>query len=412
MSFKQAALIASAIVVMTAFEAEAGCGDIPKAAVQIINSSPIIDGILSESCWQREADFKDFKLDGTRETARKQTEAWAARNDEWLFFAFRCYDHSIKGKRRGSSQRGKWTKADESVQILISPVASSEAHYCFIVNAGRTQEQYRCEGKSRHIDWNAHWRSATGADIRKGFWTAEVAIPLFYLSGGAPGDEWRLNLVRIKRDGTPEMSSWVPATDGTDSPTAFGIIKGFSEISAGRVFAPLIEAAKVQELQDFPERCYKVTMTLRNDGNRAGVLTAYAIDRTASGQSRSKEYRIEMDCGHTRTMTITVPIDDFVKRSTYAVVKLQDQLGTWELVREIKPEGTAKPLSICMDRSYYTTEERAHLIADITLPERELVKSTIRIKNPFISKDGITSEIRQCWCSYRFNTLACERLRY
>ena len=362
----------------------------PTTQVSIIDQPPLIDGNLAEACWQRPADCRDFKVLDTGKPATQQTAVWLARDDTWLFVAFKCYEAKVGEIECQVQSRDGSVNRDDSVELFISPGTDGKTYYHFMLNAAGVHGDNRSEGAEHHIPWDAHWRSAAVIDPKQRVWTAEIAIPLSYLCANAGEKEWRLNLCRYRKPDPPEFSAWAPIKQSFHEPEHFGRLDGLAGLKPQAVFAPVLQKAAVGALLDFPVRCYPVTVAVRNDGGVAGEITAYAVDITEKGQMRSSDQNLHLDPGHYKSQEITVPIAEFVQRRTQVVLTFRDDLGVWSVVKEIKPERSTKPLSVCMDRSYYTTEAQAHLIADVVLPPAELLKSKLRVRCSWLPKALVT----------------------
>ena len=103
-------------LVCAAASSAAGAGG-PKAKVSVTNAEVAVDGMLTETCWQREADFADFKLLASGKSATQQTEAWVARDDTWLYVGFKCYDSAADRIACRVTERDASVHQDEWVEL-------------------------------------------------------------------------------------------------------------------------------------------------------------------------------------------------------------------------------------------------------------------------------------------------------
>ena len=371
----------------------AGAGG-PEAKVSVTNAEVTVDGKLTEPCWQRDADFADFKLLDSDKSATQQTEAWLARDDTWLYVGFKCHDPAADRIACRVTERDASVHQDESVEIFISPGTSGRTYYHFIVTATGLQGDNRSVGEDHNVDWDGHWRSAATIDAAKKCWYAEVAVPLFYLSRSEGEREWSFNLCRERWHEKVELSSWSSLKQNFHRPELFGRIEGLARLKPRDVFAPVMAGAKVGELLDLPDRCYKVTVTLKNQGKLPGTVNVFARDITKDGDVTLEEPNVHLGPGHARTVEITVPVKEFVQRRTQAGLLLKDGLSKWEFVKGVGAERSTQPLIVCMDRSFYTTEEKGGLICDLDLPEQVIRQCSLRIKSPFL-QDDMVQDVQQ-----------------
>ena len=363
--------------------------ELRTATAAVVTAPLVVDGKLTEPCWQRAPDCAGFRLLDTGEPATEQTDAWIVRDDTWLYAAFRCHDSAAGKITCLKTERDASVHLDESVEIFVSPGTSGRTYYHFIVTAAGVQGDNRSVGEDHNIDWDGHWRSAATIDTDGKCWYAETAIPLFYLSMEEGEGEWNFNLARERWQAKQEWSCWSPTTVSFHRPEQFGRIQGLRGLQPREVFAPVITDAEAGELLDLPERCYKVTLKLENHGQLADLVNAFARDITDEETTTRTEPNVPLGPGHSRSVQITVPIREFVQRRTRVGLSLTDSLGAWEFLRGCAAERSSKPLIVCMDRSYYTSETQGGLIHDINLPEMALQHSRIRINAPFLATDTV-----------------------
>lgn len=360
---------------IAAATAEPPCLDVPI----IDTAPPVIDGNLTEPFWQRAADVTDFRLLNTGERPAQGTEVWLARNDSWLFVAFRCKEPDAGQIRCQVTERSGSVHRDDSVEVFLSPGTGGDTYWHFLINAAGVQSDNRSKGRDHNIEWDGHWRSATVMDAEQGCWTAELAIPLFYLTARTGNAEWTGNFARTRRTGAAEFSTWSPVKGSYHVPESFGTLRGLKGIKADPVFAPVLTTVDVGPLLDIPRRYYEVTAGLKNQGGVPGTVGIYAVDRTAEGETCTPVLDKDLGAGHAATVKVEVDVEKILVRSTDVVAVYEDDLGTWHWRTQVDRKLESKPLLTAMERSYYTQEKTGRLVYQVNLPPSIIPQTSIRI---------------------------------
>ncbi|MHC4873254.1 MAG: sugar-binding protein [Planctomycetota bacterium] len=326
------------------------------------NKSPvIIDGILSEQNWQRVPDFKDFTILQSRKAAGAATEAWISKDNNWLYLAFKCYDDQPGNIKIEQKDRNAPIHKDDSVEVFISPGTDGKTYFHFITNAAGVQGDNFIENKNR-TNWDGYWRSAAKINDREKYWTAEIAVPLFYLSEKKGNGDWKFNVVRSKRHDGEEYSSWSQLSILDFHTVAeFGQITGLEKITPQKVFAPVMLQAKRGALQDFPIRCYEVDVSMRNDG-KEGELQLAAEDIIGKTVKTTDIVKVKIPEAHTVSKKIIVPVEELLRRKARYTAFLNDELGKWFVSGKVSEASSSKITDIFFDRSFYTAEKTAGLV--------------------------------------------------
>lgn len=352
---------------------------VPSVTVKPVDTPPVIDGALSEPLWQRPADAKDFKVLNTGELAKEQTEVWLARDNAWLFVAFKCHEPAAGKIVCAVKSRDRGVHQDDSVEVFISPGTKGKTYWHFIVNAAGVQGDNRSEGEDHGIPWNGHWRSAARIDAGAGCWTAELAIPLFYLTDKAGAEPWTLNFTRSRRVEKLTFSAWSPVKGSFHSPAEFGKLEGLAGVKGEKMFAPVMGAVKVSGLIDIPRRYYVVSIEALNQGAVAGKVNGQAVDITKDGETKSPAVPQELGPSHKGEIKLEVDVEKIVVRNTRALLTLTDALGTWTASTEVDRRKESKPLMAAMDRTYYTQEKTGGVMVQVNLPATVLEKARLRV---------------------------------
>jgi hypothetical protein len=190
-----------------------------RAKCARIASPPRIDGRLTENAWRGAAPIRDFylaPLDGRPEVS---TRAWAAYDEQALYFAVRCAESEMNSLQLEERGRDGDVFQDDSIELFLDPREPDRQVHQFVVSADAEKLDVRHEGRdplqTQHFEWNARWQAA----IRRheDAWTLEMRIPWRALPLDAPGsgDELGLHVARNRpRPGlSPEetLSHWSPA---------------------------------------------------------------------------------------------------------------------------------------------------------------------------------------------------------
>lgn len=336
--------------------------EVREAGIVQVQEPPTIDGRLVEPVWQSVPEFSEFTRPGTDGTDAEATVAWMARTRDWLFVALRCEDADAGKIVCGATGRDRSVHRDESVEVFLSPGTDGASYYHFKVNAGGQQgDNYYTarHGTVKAVAWDGFFRSAVVVQPEGGCWTAEVAIPLFYLAARAGHDAWRVNVCRNNKDegsgGGMTWSSWSPLSmNRYHRPAEFGTLAGVEALNPRRVFAPVVTGrARRGPFNDIPEQFYRVYVPLRTDG-LPGEVHVKVTDVTESGQREEVGKALRV-AGPAR-VELKIPVDTFEQRRTFYELSFEDELGVWRSGAEILPEEDTRPMKAFAERSYFTTE--------------------------------------------------------
>ena len=170
-----------------------------------------IDGVLSESLWDKAAVAGPFVRSIDGKPASAATEARLLWDDDNLYVAFQCEDANVSGK---------FSKDDEPlytsnvVEIFINP--SGDASRYDEIEVAPTNALFDASftggpRKGMELAWSSHARHAVhvdgtlndSRDVDRG-WTVELAIPFASLTGmdkprPQRGDRWKFNLYRLRQ---------------------------------------------------------------------------------------------------------------------------------------------------------------------------------------------------------------------
>ncbi|MFQ6083351.1 MAG: DUF5916 domain-containing protein [Candidatus Aminicenantia bacterium] len=184
--------------------------------IKRISSSPQIDGLLNDPCWQGASRTGNFvQLEPNKgEEATEKTEVFAAYDDQFLYIAFYCYDSFPEKIVAKITQRDQALDRDDMVQVFLDTYCDRRTGYFFFTNPLGTQADGKISDDGRVSDhsWDEYWLSA--AQIVEDGWTAEIAIPFEILKYRKGKDQiWGVNFGRnlprkLEKSLWSEVESW------------------------------------------------------------------------------------------------------------------------------------------------------------------------------------------------------------
>jgi Domain of unknown function (DUF5916) len=183
-----------------------------------VAQAPVIDGVLDDDAWTGTAfslsDWETYNpLYGDR--IPQQTTVWAAYDDRYLYFAFRC-DDPEPGRIKTSITRRDNIFGDDWVGLSLDALGNGQVAYHMMVNPSGIQMDMlngASTGEDLAPDWI--WDSA-GRPTERGY-AVEIRLP-FQSIRFKGGDEVRMGILfwrRVSRTGSSvaspalQPSKWV-----------------------------------------------------------------------------------------------------------------------------------------------------------------------------------------------------------
>lgn len=216
----------------------------PKPVLQCARASspPVLDGLLSDDCWQDAADLEltveptedgppVTTFSGTRRTIRTEQRSGArgsgaitmiTYDDKYLYFAA-SLPRQPNLSTDSVQYAGRSHDADlndfDRVSLLIDIDRDYATYYRFDIDSrGQTSESCWDDAS-----WNPKWSVANDADSQR--WTIEAAIPLEELTprSSLSGEIWSIGIVRTMP--TVGVESWTHPTGAVPRPATFGLVR-------------------------------------------------------------------------------------------------------------------------------------------------------------------------------------------
>ncbi|NUN07679.1 MAG: carbohydrate binding family 9 domain-containing protein [Ignavibacteriaceae bacterium] len=169
-----------------------------------------IDGVLNESDWNKaESVIMNYEIQpGDNSLPREKTEVRILYNDNYLYFAFTCYDKNPSEIRATLSDRDQIYRED-FVFVGLETFGEKQRMYEFLANPLGVQADLMRVGNNEDDTYDALWYSH-GVITDSGY-NVEIAVPFRILKfqNSAPM-EWGLLLGRNYPRETRYIFSWSP----------------------------------------------------------------------------------------------------------------------------------------------------------------------------------------------------------
>jgi hypothetical protein len=142
-----------------------------------VTAAPVIDGILDEDIWMEKAGISGFKtlIPDYGKDLPENTIAWAAYDEENLYFAFKCYDSEPDKIKVSVNARDKIIQ-DDWVCINLDSYNDRQSYYCIYANANGIQMDTRFSGRKEDVGVDLVFYSAGKID-EEGY-SVEIKLPL------------------------------------------------------------------------------------------------------------------------------------------------------------------------------------------------------------------------------------------
>jgi hypothetical protein len=256
-------------------------------------SPPAIDGSLDDDAWQQPpltlGEWRTYNP-SYGETMAQKTRVWAAYDDNYLYFAFRCLDPDPSQIKTSIAKRDTiWN--DDWVGLSLDSMASGQSTYDMFVNPSGIQGDIltnSTSGENVAPDWV--WDSA-GKVNAEGY-AVELRVPFKSLRFKS-GADVKMNVLfwrRVSRLGV--SASW------PDLPRGQSIFTRHAPIRMQNVKHPLV-------LEAIPNFTYSVQQTRESPGKwgaadtkpDAGLTVKYGLTSTitADGTVRPDFSQVESD---------------------------------------------------------------------------------------------------------------------
>ena len=198
----------------------------PNAPCGFTPTRPVLDGVLSDACWQDAAELPLVGSGRGRETASdgigNQSVAMISYDAQFLYLAARLpraaglrTDGPAKGGRRYDDDLSEFDRVAFSLDV--------DRDYVTYFNFEIDQRGCTSESCWQDKSWNPRWLVAVSGDEQE--WRLEVAIPLEEITPIIPqqGMAWAIGITRIIP--TVGLESWTHPAAAAPRPESFGLLR-------------------------------------------------------------------------------------------------------------------------------------------------------------------------------------------
>lgn len=169
------------------------------AICQKLARSPIIDGILNDSGWQR---VKPITIFGTSEgnlSPIEKTLVYFAYDENNLFLGVSCIESKIAKLRTKITRHDEAVYQDDHLNLILQPDLATQGYYQIFINPIGTIADRFCRlesgGSTKDPTWNILAQIKTFCNEKS--WGVEMAIPFNQFQNYSKTD-WRFNIVRYQ----------------------------------------------------------------------------------------------------------------------------------------------------------------------------------------------------------------------
>ncbi len=345
-----------------------------------------IDGILDDACWKNAAVLKGFTI-FKEDKPTDITTAYITADSEWFYIGLVCKHPTPNDMKADASDGSPAIYLDESVELFIDPGSKGNLYFQMKLNCANASSE-KSVGKT--INATAiPWRSMT-MKTSDG-WTAEIAIPLYYLASYGNLEKLRINICRnyvtkeydansICVGAKRQLSSWAPVTSSFHEPHRFGKVNGLGNVKPRVPFVAIIEDVKVSNFQKTKnEMCYVLNMTVACPSKKTGIANITVIDSPISGKIEKIRKNIKLSGKAKEIFNIAIPVKSPVQRNINLELRNAED-GTFLHKTSVADTSSLKLLSAFMDKTYYTTEKYAYAIVQLGLPGKSLKSMKLHAK--------------------------------
>lgn len=210
---------------------------LPKVVVPMADMAPVIDGSLSDSCWQPAPVLQLTKWRKSAQPA-EPTQAKVCTDGKKLFVAFICAESKPDEMTRKKVGRDHEVWGTDLVELFLDPNLDRKSYYQIEVNAdGCIWDSF---GKS--TAWNGDIEAA--ARVGQASWTCELGIAMDSLDRTPVTGLWGINFNRAQMR-TGILYSWAPVEQGHHEPQNFGYASIAGRDTVSDLTAPLTRATTI-----------------------------------------------------------------------------------------------------------------------------------------------------------------------
>lgn len=178
----------------------------PVIKAVAVESTPKIDGDLSDECWQTAPSVTEFFFVGDGTSAKEPTTAWLCYDQKCIYIAFKCLDSDPTKIVAQQKKRGGSLDTDDWVGFDLDCYGDFQKVVWFDLSAGGVQVENLQTGNASKIEWKGDWKG--GAKRTDDGYTAEFAIPFSILQYSP--DQTKMGIAFIRKHARLQQWWWSP----------------------------------------------------------------------------------------------------------------------------------------------------------------------------------------------------------
>ena len=198
----------------------------------MIDTAPVIDGILDEAVWAQATPITDFHQirPGDQTPASEATEVRIVYTKDAIYIAARMDDSNPELIASPTLRHGQGLGPDDRLIVILDPFNTRRTGYRFETNLNGVRHDALYTTVS---DFDANW--STIWDVKtstyENGWIAEIEIPFKSLPMDPTTEEWGFNFGRGIRRRNEEMA-WV-SFNRSFNPSIAGTLSGMRDMDQG-----------------------------------------------------------------------------------------------------------------------------------------------------------------------------------
>ena len=235
---------------------------VPVHKTQLLNETPMLDGMLADAVWSKVPAVELKSVSGT--DVSEKTLARIFYTDRGIYLGIDAQEAQSDQIKCSKKNRDEYVWIDPSFEIFLDSKLTRGTYHHLAFNTDGVQY----DANLGETTWNGNWQVKTARKPDASGWTAEVFLPFSDLGiDRSNGPLWGFNLCR-NNPRHHEISTWAPTYGGFHSPLRFGQLTISEEIQK-KYFTGIRNAAVRYAGKDKAE----VGLNVYNDMGKDAVLT-------------------------------------------------------------------------------------------------------------------------------------------
>ena len=173
--------------------------EVPRICVaESAETAPLMDGDLSEPCWEKAPECADFNIYGQTTVPSLKTIMKVLYTKDQLFIGLRCFQDDmaeVKSEFAKPNEKDQYT-ARYSLEFFLKPREDTSTFYQFVANINDMRFDCRHAVNNQDFAWQSGF--VAKSKLLHDSWTLEIAIPVAAMgvTDIRPGDVWGFWLCR------------------------------------------------------------------------------------------------------------------------------------------------------------------------------------------------------------------------